>query len=369
MIEGSIPYLRDIEGLEQIEQVDYIENANLTAEKLKDTDAMIVRSITKCNETLLSGTKVKFIATATAGFDHIDEEYCAAHQIEWQSAKGCNAIAVAQYVFSSLSYLALKDKWNFKDKTIAIIGVGAVGQEVEKIAEALEMNILRYDPPRADEEGREAFVTLEQIQEEADIITLHVPLTKEGKYPTYQMIDWDFLEACERQPVLINACRGDVTPSDDLFMAKNQGIISRLVIDCWENEPQIDDLLLGVTDLASPHIAGFSAEGKFRGGRMCLEAICKRWGIEIKDLMKPSVLPKPKVEVIESYGSDDEFIARCFLHTLDPLVTDKALREKPNDFEKLRKSYVYPREMSAYKVRVAESSLRKKLEGIGFQIL
>ncbi len=368
MIEGSIPYLRDIEGLEQIEQVDYIENANLTAEKLKDTDAIIVRSITKCNESLLSGTKVKFIATATAGFDHIDQDYCEAHQIEWQSAKGCNAIAVAQYVFASLSYLALKDKWSFKDKTIAIIGVGAVGKEVEKIALALDMKVLRYDPPRAEEEGDDAFVSLEQIQEEADIITLHVPLTKEGKYPTYQMIDWDFLDACERQPILINACRGDVTPSDDLFMAKTQGAISRLVVDCWENEPEIDELLLNETDLASPHIAGFSAEGKFRGGRMCLDAICKRWGIEIKDLMKPTVLPKPKQELIESQGDDDEFIAHCFLHTLDPTITDKALRSKPKDFEKLRKSYVYPREMSAYSVQTDKPELKKKLSGIGFQL-
>ncbi len=366
MIEGSIPYMREIKGLEQFEAVDYIENAELTAEHLKDTDAMIVRSITKCNENLLRGTKVQFIATATAGFDHIDKDYCSAHQIDWQSAKGCNAIAVAQYVFSALSHLSLGDKWNFSDKTIGIIGVGCVGKEVEKIATALGMKVLRNDPPRAEQEGQSGFVSLKKIQEEADIITLHVPLSRDGNYPTYQMIGLDFLKGCKQKPILINACRGDVTPSYDLLVAKTEGLISRLVIDCWENEPVINKALLNEADLVSPHIAGFSAEGKLRGGRMCLSAVCERFGIEIDGLMDTSVLPEPEVEVIESKGKDDEFIARCFLHTLNPVLTDKALRNEAEAFEKLRKAYVYPREMSAYKVRANNAELRKKLQDIGF---
>ncbi len=367
MIEGSIPYMREIEGLGQFEAVDYIENAELSADKLRDTDAMIVRSITKCNELLLHDTKVQFIATATAGFDHLDLEYFKANQIDWTNAKGCNAMAVAQYVFAALSHLSIKDKWNFSDKTIAIIGVGCVGKEVEKIALALGMKVLCYDPPRADVEGEEGFVGLEKIQQDADIITLHVPLTKDGKYPTHHMIDLSFLKACRRQPILINACRGDVTPSYDLLEAKTEGFLSRLVLDCWENEPVINKSLLYETDLVSPHIAGFSAEGKLRGGRMCLAAVCERFGIKIDGLMDTSVLPKPKVELIESKGNDDEFIAGCFLHTLDPIITDKALRKDPMEFEKLRKSYVYPREMSAYKVRANTSSLRDKLKAIGFQ--
>ncbi len=366
MIEGSIPYMRGIKTLEQFDAVDFIENAKLSAEKLKDTDAMIVRSITKCNEDLLFGTKVQFIATATAGFDHIDRDYCAANQIDWTNAKGCNAIAVAQYVFAALSHLSLSDKWNFSDKTIGIVGVGCVGREVEKIALALGMKVLRNDPPRAELEGEEGFVSLKRIQEEADIITLHVPLSKDGAYPTYQMIDLNFFKGCKQKPILINACRGDVTPSNDLLEAKAEGLISRLVLDCWENEPTINKALLNETDLASPHIAGFSAEGKLRGGRMCLAAVCERFGLEIDGVMDTSVLPKPDVELVESKGNDDEFIAHCFLHTLNPIITDEALRKEAMDFEKLRKAYVYPREMSAYKVQANCTELRRKLQAIGF---
>ncbi len=369
MIEGSIPYLRDIKGLEQVDCVDYIENAELRAEHLQEVDAMIVRSITKCNEQLLHKSKVQFIATATAGFDHIDEAYCQAHQIEWQNAKGCNARAVAQYVFSALSHLSILDNWLFEDKTIAIIGVGCVGREVEQIASALGMNILRYDPPRADVEGQEGFCSLEDIQEQADIITLHVPLTKEGKYSTYGMIDEDFLAGCKKKAILLNPCRGEVTPSEDLIKMKKEGKLSRLVIDCWEQEPNPNPELLELADLVSPHIAGFSAEGKFRGARMSLSAVFERWGIEGEGLFDDSILPKPKQEEIQLKEGDKHDPAHCFLHTLNPVITDRALRARPQDFEILRKQYVYPREMTAYKVRVDNAELSEKLRKIGFHII
>ncbi len=369
MIESSIPYMQGIEGLERLGDIMFLPNNELSAERIQDCDALIVRSITKCDEAVLKDSQVKYIATATAGFDHIDVDYCTKSGIEWTTAIGCNARAVAQYVCSALSSLSLWDDWSFSDKVIGIIGVGHVGRELEQMARALGMKALLYDPLRAEVEGIEAFVSLEQIQEEADIISLHVPLTKTGAYPTYRMIDWNFLNACQRKPILVNACRGAVTPSEDLLRAKAEHKISRLVLDCWENEPRISWELSQIADLISPHIAGFSAEGKLRGGRMCLQALADFWGVGLKGLMDTSVLAEPKEACIRLDESEPHFLARCLLHTLDLEPLSKTLQASPERFEELRKAYVYPREMSAYQVLINSNQYQKQLEALGFECI
>lgn len=362
--EASVPYLRGI--LEQYAEPCYLDNPDITQASIQDCDALFVRSITKCNAQLLEGTSVRYIVTATAGSDHIDAEYCQQQSIAWDSTPGCNAIAVAQYVFSSLSLLSLRYGLQLWDKTIGIIGVGHVGRQVERIAQALGMRVLRYDPPRAALEGNEGFVSLSKIQREADIISLHVPLTAETKH----MVNTDFLNQCQRQPILINACRGAVTDTDALIVAKQNQQISRLVLDCWEGEPKPNTTLMALSDIASPHIAGFSADGKHRGARMALLAYCKHFGIEAPvTLLEPNELETPNELINLSTYPENEVIARAFLATFSPDGIDQQLRRGTESFEYLRKYYPYPREMAAHRVRCPYIGPSEALRRIGFTLI
>ncbi|MDY3090230.1 MAG: 4-phosphoerythronate dehydrogenase [Porphyromonas sp.] len=361
--ETSVPYLRGV--LEEYAIPLYLDNADITQENIQDCDALIVRSITRCNAQLLEGTKVRYIATATAGCDHIDDEYCLQQGIAWDNAPGCNAIAVAQYVFSTLSLLSLRQGLHLWDKTIGIIGVGNVGRQVERIAKALGMRILRYDPPRAAIEGNEGFVSLGDIQREADIITLHVPLTEETRH----MVNESFLASCQRKPILINACRGPVTDSAALIKAREAGQVRHLIIDCWEGEPHPQAKLLALADIATPHIAGFSADGKHRGARMALLSYCRHFGIEATEsLLIPKELQTPSQIIDLSIYPEDEIIARAFLATFSPADIDSSMRKGEQTFEYLRKHYPYPREMAAHRVRCHHKGLAYTLSQIGFQI-
>lgn len=363
VIEASVPFLRGV--IENYAEAIYLDNKDINNESIRQADALIVRSITKCNEELLSGTSVRFIATATAGVDHIDANYCKREGILWRNAPGCNAIAVAQYVFSSLSRIALNTSKSLIGKTIGIIGVGHVGSQVERIARSIGMIPLLYDPPRAQVEGKELFTELDELLERSDIITLHVPLTKETKH----WVTKDFLVKCKRSPIFINACRGAVCESEALIWAKEQGIIQELVLDCWENEPYISKELLRYTDIASPHIAGFSADGKHRGSRMALLALSGFYSLGVpKELLLPQELEAP-AKPIDLIGDDaSQQISYAFLSTLDLQDLTLRLKQNPQDFELLRKSYIYPREMSAYCIGEVDATLRDTLKGIGFKV-
>lgn len=361
--ERSIPYLSHC--IDDFADLIYLDNAEINRVSVASADALIVRSITKCNEALLRDTLVRFVATATSGIDHIDADYCERQGIVWQSAAGCNAIAVAQYVFACLSYLSIERGVSLQGKTIGIIGVGHVGKQVERIARACGLIPLLYDPPRAEQEGEEAFVSLSQIQEQSDIITLHVPLTPQTKH----LVDRDFVHACVRQPILINACRGAVCDSEALLMARCNGLLSSLVLDCWEGEPHIRQDLLAVSDLASPHIAGFSADGKHRGSRMALQVLACYFGWAIgQDLLDPTELPIPQEPIDLSIYPEEEQIARAFLATLNPKEVDTLLRQDGIGFEILRRTYHYPREMAAHRVVGATASVATQLRAVGFVV-
>lgn len=365
IVESSVPYIQGV--IERYVSPLYLDNVDITREHIGDAQAMIVRSITKCNRVLLENTEVKYIATATAGTDHIDDSYCRQEGIQWDNAPGCNALAVAQYVFASLSLLSFREDIDWQEKTIGIIGVGHVGKHVQRIAEILGLRTLLYDPPRAEKEGSTAFVTLDRIQREADIISLHVPLTED----TRQMIDTDFLSCCKRQPILLNACRGAVCDSLSLIDAKRKGLLSHLIIDCWENEPNISRQLLPFVDIASPHIAGFSADGKHRGARMALLALCQHFGIEVdrESLLKPKELVEPSEVIDLNPYPEREQIQRAFLATLNLQNIDEKLRMGNCEFEYLRKYYDYPREMAAHRISGGSREVREKLAKVGFKLV
>ena len=361
--DNTIPYLKGI--AEPIAEVTYLDSKSFTPERVKEADVLIVRSIDKCTPALLAGSRVKLITTATIGFDHIDIHYCERQGIVWKNAPGCNASSVAQYVLADLVTLSLRTGSPLRGKTIGIVGVGHVGRIVERYCAAMGMRVLRNDPPRAAAEGAEGFVSLEQIAAEADVVTLHVPFTKEGDYPTYHLVDARFLQQLAKQPWLFNSCRGAVHDTEALLEAKRIGKVSELVLDCWENEPVISRELLALTALATPHIAGFSADGKANGTRACLQAIEQFFDVHFERL--PQVQPPaPQDPLIDLDQWTSHRIEQAILHTFSPERVDQALRADPDGFERQRNHYAHPREFSAYQVLHATAEEANCLRQLGF---
>lgn len=363
--DKTIPFLQGIP--EDFAEVTYLSSKDFTASTVKDADALIVRSINKCTREILEGSQVKLITTATIGFDHIDTEYCEEAGIRWYNAPGCNAVSVSQYVLSSLLTIALRKNERLEEKTIGIVGVGHVGKEIERICKALGMRVLLNDPPRAEQEGENAFVSLDQIAREADIITIHTPLVKKGKYPTSHLANSEFFSKLSRKPWFVNAARGGVHETAALIEAKENGLIGELILDCWEKEPDIDRRLLELATIASPHIAGFSADGKANATRACLEHIRDFFGIN--RVRTEDVLPPPPVQPrIDLSQYSENRIEQAVFHSFSPLPIDKALREEPNNFEKFRANYAHPREFSAYTILNAGPEERELLQKIGFHV-
>ncbi|MFC4666863.1 4-phosphoerythronate dehydrogenase PdxB [Falsiporphyromonas endometrii] len=366
VIEASVPYLRGI--AEQFGDVEYLQSNDFDKEHLKDADALIIRSITKCNAQNLEGTSVKLITTATAGFDHIDQTFCKENGIVWKNSPGCNADAVAQYVASALSLMAIRLKTSLEGLTIGIVGVGHVGRRVELIARAFGMKVLRNDPPREEKEGSHGFCSIDEIMKKSDVVTFHTPLNRDSKFPTYHLINDELLKKAQKTPILINACRGAVADSKALIKAKNEGIIKALIIDCWEGEPDINRQLLSLADIATPHIAGFSADGKCNGAKMCLENISKFFDIPSEALRK--MQPEdPENPLININQFEDNRVYRTQLESFNPEKIDKILRLHPENFETLRKTYSYPREMKAYTVRGASEEEIAVLNKLGFNAM
>ena len=363
--DSTVPYLKGI--AEPVMDVTYLEAAAFTPDAIHDADALLIRSIDKCTRELLEGSRVKLITSATIGFDHIDTRYCDEAGIVWKNAPGCNAGAVAQYILCSLITLAMRKQTTLQGKTIGIVGVGHVGSAVEAVCKSWGMQVLRNDPPRAEQEGNAGFVSLDAIAREADIITLHVPFTREGNHPTYHLADDAFFDSLQKKPWFINASRGAVHDTAALLAAVKNGKTGGLILDCWENEPAISSDLLAVTDLATPHIAGFSADGKANGTRMCLENIAAFFGVKFDKIGE--VTPPPPVQAhINLADFDENRLQLAVLHTYNPALIDHDLRRSPNRFEYFRNHYHYPREFKAFTVVNASDKESELLAQLGFKI-
>ena len=364
VIDNTVPYLKGI--AEPIAEVKYLNSKEFTPTAIQDADALIVRSIDKCTRELLEGSRVRLITTATIGFDHIDTKYCDEAGITWKNAPGCNAISVAQYVLASLITIALRRKETLLGKTIGIVGVGHVGKELEKLCTAYGLHVLRNDPPRAETEGNEGFVSLDTIAEESDIITFHTPLTKEGRFMTRHLANDDFFNKTRKKPWFVNASRGAVHDTPALLNALRSGKIGEAVIDCWENEPAIDRELLDRVTIATPHIAGFSADGKANGTRTCLENIERFFNVKIEKL-KGVMPPAPENPVIDLADIKEHRIEQAILKSFDPLTIDKMLRDTPENFEWFRTNYHHPREFAAYTIKNATREERELFDKLGFR--
>lgn len=361
--DNTVPYLKGV--AEPFAEVRYIASNEFTRENVRDADALIVRSIDKCTRQLLEDSRIKLITTATIGFDHIDIRYCDEAGIEWRNAPGCNAVSVAQYVLASLIVTARKTGEPLRGKTLGIVGVGHVGTQVERMAKAYGLRVLRNDPPRAQAENDGSFVDLQTIARESDIITLHTPLTKDGAFPTYHLAGKEFFEQLEKRPWFINASRGAVHDTAALLEAKKNGRVSELILDCWENEPAIDREVLSLATVATPHIAGFSADGKANGTRMCLEAIGRFFNQEIARIGRVTP-PPPACPVIDLDRFESDRIEEAVLCSFNPLTVDKALRETPEEFEYFRNHYDHPREFGAYTLIHATPEEKELAGALGF---
>lgn len=323
IVESNIPYIKGL--LDPYATVRYLAPEEITPAAVRETDGMIVRTRTVCNEELLKKSECKIIATATIGTDHIDKDYCAGRTITVVNAPGCNAPAVAQYVFASILNVINRPLSSY---TIGIVGLGHVGSIVERWARGLEMRVLRCDPPRQRAEGGDDWTDLATIAREADIITFHTPLTREGDDATYHLADAAFFSKLRRAPIIINSARGPVVDTEALIEAHRLGLTGPLVIDCWEGEPQLDRRLLDVATIATPHIAGYSQEGKIRASQVVIDAMTTFF-------MMPRVtldMPLPKAPARNVSIAD-------ILASYDPMADTQALKNNPDGFEQLRNSY------------------------------
>ena len=361
--DSKIPFLRGL--LEPYAQVSYYEPNEITNSVVRDADILLVSTRTRVDKRLLNGSRCRFVGTATIGYDHIDTQYCDENGIRWQNAPGCNAISVGQYILASILLWARSKNRNIPELTIGIIGVGHVGSVVEKYCRAMGMKILLNDPPRAAVEGEKNFVSLDEIAAKADIITFHTPLTMQGEYATCHLGSAAFFDSLQRSPLIINSARGAVVDNYALLRALNTEKVCDAVMDCWEGEPRLNTALMFASFIATPHIAGYSSDGKANATRMIVEAVAKELGVSIDT--SEIVPPTPPVSTLALARNSDP-IATAVLSSYTPLFESRNLKRQPYDFEKLRNTYGIRREFHAYTITGAKDNNATILRELGFKL-
>jgi erythronate-4-phosphate dehydrogenase len=369
--DDKIPFLKG--ALEGVAEVVYLPGQKISNTDLQEADGLVTRTRTRCDRELLEGTQVSFIASATIGHDHIDTAWCDSHGIRWTNAPGCNSSSVRQYVVSTLLYLAFRRKLDLAGMRLGIVGVGHVGKKVQSAGEALGMNVLLNDPPRARHEGGDGFVSLDELLAEADVITLHVPLNRGGEDNTFHLVNKEFINRVKKGAILINTSRGAVVDESALKEGMGHSVFSDVVLDVFEKEPQMDSALLELVSLATPHIAGYSLEGKANGTAMSVQAVSRQFGLGL-DHWLPTDLPlpgQPEIYGDASQAGKQDLLWDIFSACYDVTADDRRLRKSPGSFEQLRGDYPFRREPPAYAVRLFQGyeELSGILEKLGFSVL
>lgn len=371
--DDKIPFLKGV--LEPYADVVYVPGNKINHSMVRNADALLVRTRTCCDEALLFKSNIQFVGTATIGYDHIDTHWCETHGITWKNAPGCNARSVNQYIASVLFSLSRKMGFSLKDRVLGVVGVGHVGTRIVNTAELLGMKVYLCDPPRVRNQGACGFISMEGILRECDIITFHVPLDMQGTDRTYHMVDDALLSAINPGTIIINASRGEVADTKALKKALNGDKLKGLVLDVWEQEPDIDLDLLNFCTIATPHIAGYSADGKANGTAMIIRELSKIFHLGLEEWTAEDHIPKPEnpeIHINCSGLSDEAIIEKAVMHTYDVMLDDQRLRQHPGDFEKLRGDYPLRREYTAYSVvleNLTNPGVAKTLRKMGFLIL
>jgi len=375
---SSMPFVR--EAFETLGETVVLGGRDISADDVRDADLLAIRSTTEVNRELMEGSRVRFVGTATIGIDHLDTELLESRGIGWCYSPGCNATSVSEYVTVALLRLAVRHSFSLRGMTIGVIGVGNVGRLVVEKARALGMTVLQNDPPRARSEGDTEFTELEEVLNRADIVSLHVPLTKTGSDATFHMADNEFFSRVRPGLILINAARGAVVETAALLDAMASGAIAHAVIDTWENEPRVSMGLLRKIDIGTPHIAGHSFDGKVAGTVMVYQAACRFLGV--KPAWTPDrLLPPPEVRElsVDAAGRSDEAALDEMVRRVYDISRDDADLRKGDDpdvdqrakhFEALRTNYPVRREFRFTRVTVGKASaeLTARIAGLGFEV-
>ena len=375
--DRNIPFVK--ECFSSIGEVEVVSGRHITPKMIADADSLLVRSVTKVDSDLLTGSKVRFLGTATIGYDHIDAEYLSRNNIGFASAPGSNANSAAEYVIAALLEIGRRNNIKLEYKSLGIIGVGNVGGKVEKKAKALGMKIFLNDPPLQRKTKDTKYLPLEKLFN-CDFITLHTPLTFEGTDKTFHLADDRFLSSLKTGCIFINTSRGAVVDSGALKRAITEGKLAAVVLDVWENEPNIDTELLEMVDIGTPHIAGYSLDGKVAGMIMIYKAACEFFGLEAEFNVE-SFLPEPPTRQLNINASDSseqdvlrQAVEKIYRIGDDDLrlrkILDVPAEKRGKFFDTLRKDYPVRREFQNTKVVLERpyKNITEKLAGIGFKV-
>ena len=375
--DENIPFVA--ECFSSIGEVEVVPGREITPGVIADADVLLVRSITSVGADLLAGSKVRFVGTATIGFDHIDIEYLSRNKIGFASAPGSNANSAAEYVIAALLNIAKRHSIDLEGKSIGIIGVGNVGGRVAKKAFALGMKLYLNDPPLQRQTGDTKYLMIEKLFD-CDFVTLHTPLTFEGEDKTFHLADDKFFKSLKKGCVFINASRGDVVDSSALKTAIEESRLQATVLDVWENEPDIDVELLEMVDIGTPHIAGYSLDGKIAGMIMIYKEACDYFELEVKfDI--DSFLPVPAIPELkintQSVSEQDALLGiveKIYDIKADDVMLRRMLEESAKErgkyFDSLRRNYPVRREFQNTRIILENPCLgpAEKLAGIGFKV-
>ena len=323
VVDQAIPFLRGV--LEKWGEVSYLAGVSITAEDVRDADALIVRTRTRCNASLLEGSRVKFIATATIGFDHIDLKYCAEHDIKVVTSAGCNARGVLQWVSAVLRHLSLTQGWMPQQRTLAIVGVGHVGSLVKEYSESWGFRVVCCDPPREEREHL-GFLSLEEVARQADIITFHTPLADDTRH----MINRELLSWLKPDAVVLNSSRGEVLDTEALVEDGHP-----CAMDVWEHEPNISREILERAIITTPHIAGYSEQGKAIATSMALQQLGRHFGLPFEGWYPAEAAPQRPCPI------SWEEMCQQMGEVYDIVGESQALKQHPDQFEWMRDHYNY----------------------------
>jgi erythronate-4-phosphate dehydrogenase len=335
IVDDDIPFIKGV--LEPYFDVGYVSGGEISREIVRDVSGLVVRTRTVCNEYLLEGSRVEAIFSATIGSDHIDVDYCKNRGIGVYTAPGCNAYGVVQYVLTSLLALMNQNGDSLKGKNFGVIGAGNVGERLAEVLESWDFRVLRCDPPKSLEDNSKSYYELETIIKECDIISVHVPLDDS----TRDMVSVDFFENIKSGLYFVNSSRGGVINEEALM--RYRGKLKGLILDVWRNEPKINSVLLSETDVATPHIAGYSLEGKRNATVMSVNALGDYFGIN--DLSVFSVdLPDVSIPDLSLVEGGVEGATKALLEFFPVWDCVRNLKSYPDSFERMRSDYKLRRE-------------------------
>ncbi|MFA6770469.1 MAG: 4-phosphoerythronate dehydrogenase [Bacteroidales bacterium] len=339
IIDSDIPFIKGV--LEPYCSVSYIKGSEINSKVIAGAHALIVRTRTKCDKKLLQGSLVKAIFSATIGSDHIDLDYCDKEGIVVFNAAGCNANGVVQYILTALFALMFKKNLDLREKSIGIIGAGNVGERLAQLMEKFGFFVLRCDPPKSLINNNISYYDLNYVLENSQIVSLNVPLNRETK----NICSYSFIEKMKKGAILVNTSRGDVLDQSAVIECSSK--LGGLIIDVWKDEPSISEKFVAITDIATPHIAGYSLEGKANATVMTILSFASFFEIDKLKNFKIELPPfeeKPIVDIGEN--TPMAAAARILLEIFPLWEEDLKLRTNLVDFERIRSEYIYRRELS-----------------------